>query len=585
MSNIKPEQLIEEKPIPVSIEGAKKILFQMENCICKIYLKNVVKGTGFFCKIPFNNNLLPVLITNNHVLKENNIEDNNIIELSINNDIKEIEIDNLRKRYTNSDKNIDITIIEIRPNKDGINNYLELDDNNIYQNEKNLKLEYKNKSKYILQYPREELKDPYGLINNIIDNKEISHFCKTEEGSSGSPILSLKTFKVIGIHYGSISNLKINNGTSIKYVIDLFSEYNNKNKNEINIIYEADEEGFENIFGDEFVKNNRNNIELIINGNKNNLVEEYKLKKGENKVKIIIKNKITNLEKMFYECKSLKNIEELKYLDTKEIKDFSLMFAQCSLISDIKGLENWNVSNGNDFSCMFYECSSLSDIKVLQNWNVSNGNDFSSMFEGCTSLSDIKALENWNVSNGNDFSSMFKGCSSLSDIKALENWNVSNGKNFRSLFLGCSSLLYINELKNWNVSNGNDFSSMFKGCSSLSDIKVLQNWNVSNGDNFSCMFEGCSSLCDIKGLQNWNVSNGYYFSYMFSRCLSLSDIKGLKNWDVSIKKEKELSNMFYGCLSLCDIKGLLNWNLFDWIYEDMISNSDSDSDYYYYDLF
>ena len=78
----------------------------MKNCICKIYLKNGENGTGFFCKIPFNNIILPVLITNNHVLNKNDIKDNNIIKISIyNNEIKEIIIDNLRKKYTNSDKN------------------------------------------------------------------------------------------------------------------------------------------------------------------------------------------------------------------------------------------------------------------------------------------------------------------------------------------------------------------------------------------------------------------------------------------------------------------------------------------------
>ena len=45
----------------------------METCFCKIHTKDQVIGTGFFCKIPFpqeNNkgNLLPVLITNNHIL-------------------------------------------------------------------------------------------------------------------------------------------------------------------------------------------------------------------------------------------------------------------------------------------------------------------------------------------------------------------------------------------------------------------------------------------------------------------------------------------------------------------------------------
>ena len=495
MSDIKQEKLIKEQPIPVSVQGTKKILFQMENCICKIYLKNGGIGVGFFCKIPFNNNLLPVLITNNHILNENDIDDDKNINIMINNDVKKIEIDNSRKKYTNSDKNIDITIIEIKPNKDKIYNYLEIDENYINNKKENIQLEYK--SIYILHYPNEVLSVSYGLITDIIDNKIINHYCNTGEGSFGSPILSLKTFKVIGIHYSGSQNNKLNYGTFIKFAIDEFNKYNkyeknenengiiNEIKNEINIIYKTDEEGIENIFGEKFVENNKNNIELIINGNKNDLINKYELRKGENSIKMIIKNRITNLEYMFFECKSLKNIEELKYLDTKDI---------------------------NNFNYIFFGCSSLSDIKGLESWNVSNGNNFNVMFGGCSSLSDIKALENWNVSNGNNFSGMFNGCSSLSDIKALENWNVSNGKNFSGMFGECSSLSDINGLGNWNVSNGNDFSGMFGECSSLSDIKALENWNVPNGNDFICMFYGCSSLLDIKVLKNWNLSDSEYKS-------------------------------------------------------------------------
>ena len=60
----------------------------MENCICKIYLKNDEIGTGFFCTIPFNNNFLTVLITNKHILNENDIDNNKIIKLMINNKVK-----------------------------------------------------------------------------------------------------------------------------------------------------------------------------------------------------------------------------------------------------------------------------------------------------------------------------------------------------------------------------------------------------------------------------------------------------------------------------------------------------------------
>ena len=88
-------------------------------------------------KIPFLNYLLPVLITNNHILNENDIKNNKIINLRINNEVRKIEIDNLRKKYTNPDENIDITIIEKRPYKDGMHKYLEVDDIDIYKSKEN----------------------------------------------------------------------------------------------------------------------------------------------------------------------------------------------------------------------------------------------------------------------------------------------------------------------------------------------------------------------------------------------------------------------------------------------------------------
>ena len=228
------EALIENQPNPVDIEGTKKILSQMENCICKIY-QDGKKGTGFFCKIPFpdKNNLLNVLITNNHILNQKDIEDNQIIKLTMynkeeNKNIeKNIKIDESRKRYTyiNDGEGIDITIIEIKPKKDNINNYLEIDDDL-------LDLECNKKSIYILHYPKDKKLVSYGLINDVIGGKKINHYCNTEEGSSGSPILSLNTHKIIGVHYGSSNkkSIKLNYGTYIKYIIN---EFNNKYKNEI----------------------------------------------------------------------------------------------------------------------------------------------------------------------------------------------------------------------------------------------------------------------------------------------------------------------------------------------------------------
>ena len=85
MDLIEKEKNINSSPKPIFIEGIETILMQMRTCICKIYKKDNITGTGFFCKIPFQNKLLSVLITNNHILQEEDIKLGNIIELTINN--------------------------------------------------------------------------------------------------------------------------------------------------------------------------------------------------------------------------------------------------------------------------------------------------------------------------------------------------------------------------------------------------------------------------------------------------------------------------------------------------------------------
>ena len=128
MEDIKKEIMIKKSPMPISIEGTKKILNQMENNICKIYKIDGGNGTGFFCNINYNNIIIPVMITNYDVIDEKYIKKNNEIKISINDDkeIKTIIFNDNRRIYTN--KQYDIAIIEIIPEKDKINNFMEIDE-------------------------------------------------------------------------------------------------------------------------------------------------------------------------------------------------------------------------------------------------------------------------------------------------------------------------------------------------------------------------------------------------------------------------------------------------------------------------
>ena len=125
------------------------------------------------------------------------------------------------------------------------------------------------KSIYLLYYPKEKKLASFGLINGINQCKKISHYCNTEDGSSGSPILSLNNFKIIGVHYGGCNknNIRLNYGTYIKYII---TEFNKKYNNEIISILKIDNENkFEennNIqINNKLMNNNNMGIKIIFN--------------------------------------------------------------------------------------------------------------------------------------------------------------------------------------------------------------------------------------------------------------------------------------------------------------------------------
>jgi len=216
------EKFLENSVIPINIEGMKKIERQMENYVCKIS-KNEKKGTGFLFQILVFKKKYYILATNNHILNENDIKNGETITILFQNG-KEYNINIEPIRITFTDKEFDITFIQIFPEKDNIKYFLEIDDNEENQNinKQILNNKYKKHSIYILHYSRyEKVLVSYGQIINI--ESEIIHSCNTDSGSSGAPILSLYNFKIIGYHaYGDKQN-QYNIGKYIHFAIKKFS--------------------------------------------------------------------------------------------------------------------------------------------------------------------------------------------------------------------------------------------------------------------------------------------------------------------------------------------------------------------------
>jgi len=300
---------------PVSIDGTNKILDQLMNCICKI------KGrfeTGFFCKIPFRKKTIKALITNYHILNENNLKENPKLNLTLKNDKESLLIDLGITREIYFNKEYDITLIELNE-KDNIKSYLELDYDFFQDNDKII---YKNKSVYILHYQSgKEAKISYGILNSI-DKCNFIHNCSIDNGSFGSPILTLKNNKIIGIHKCSMN---YNIGTLLNIPLKEFINKMEKqiisiNNKDYRIIKELGKGGFGNVYQ---VLNKLDNkyyaIKVIpIKDETNNNIESF-----EKEAEILSKFNCDNIVKYYDSSKDNNNIYILmEFCDGDNLRNF-----------------------------------------------------------------------------------------------------------------------------------------------------------------------------------------------------------------------------------------------------------------------
>ena len=184
---------------------------------------------------------------------------------------------------------------------------------------------------------------------------------------------------------------------------------------EIFVIYETNEKKTINIFGKNFVENNKENVQLIIDKKEINLTDVYEIE-GKKEITLKILKDLTDLSFMFNECENLVNINGLQFLNTKEVTSLKCLFSGCKSLEDIDALKTWDVSKVTLFNHMLFNCEKLKNIKPLQKWNVSSGINFN-CFLGKTNISDISPLSEWNVSKGENFRGMFCSCSILENRK------------------------------------------------------------------------------------------------------------------------------------------------------------------------
>ena len=450
------ESILTGYPNMISYECTKKIIEQMEKNICRIKIGQN-QGTGFFCKIPFpdKDNLLPVFITNNHVINEQilDIPDKKIdIYIREEREPKEINLNN-RIKYTN--KQFDTTIIELKE-KDDIKNYLELDDiildgilNNINNNK-----EYEDKTVYIIQYPKGILSVSYGILKKKkTDYKyNFNHLCCTEKGSSGSPILNINN-KLLGIHHkGGNNDINNNKGTFLNYPIK------------------------------DFIQKNCKKNYPIINNNLTEIENEKLIK--EMNIKYDLKIQDNKIHELYINDRPIGD-EIFQYINKLEFKQLKELYLQYDWISDINALKNAKFEKlerlkltGND----------ITDINILEKVNFPELKDLSFYYN---KISDINVLEKVNFEK---LEYLNFGKNKLSDINILEKVNF---KDLKILHLDNNKISDINVLANVKFEK---LELLDLSYNKISDIDIFYKTNF---NSLKKLYLNNNEIYNIKALEKF----------------------------------------------------------------------------------
>ena len=271
--------------------------------------------------------------------------------------------------------------------------------------------------------------------------------------------------------------------------------------NEIEISYKNNKNTKLQLFGKEFVINNKDKCKIKYKNNLYDLQFGYDNKSFFNfdenlKIKLQIFDEVTDLSYMFKDCSLLTGLSNNK-INTEKISDMSYMFMGCTSLNYCSGISKWNTSNVTNMSNMFYGCESLESLPDISKWDTKNVKYMNYMFSKCKQLKSFPNINNWNTSKMKCSIGIFSQINE-NIYPDISNWNNKNQvkspifnntpqiniQNFQKLYQNIPDNFInltnqINLIQPLGQINPTDFNKN----SSLNHISIDTNKNVSNNGN------------------------------------------------------------------------------------------------------
>lgn len=198
---------------------------------------------------------------------------------------------------------------------------------------------------------------------------------------------------------------------------------------------------------------------------------------------------VTNLSYAFSQCHSLTTLDASQW-QTNNLKDTSYAFSDMYGGTNYLNLASWNMWKAENVEKMFFRCQGLKNLNVAW-WefgpNVSN---LSYFLANCFEMNNLN-IQQWKTSYVQNFSHMLEYDTYLKTLN-MNDWLTGWVNNISSMFCRCYNLTDVNVL-NWNTTNFKDMSCMFQYCSKLRNINISK-WNLCNVTNMRSAFSYCDGL-------------------------------------------------------------------------------------------
>ena len=271
--------------------------------------------------------------------------------------------------------------------------------------------------------------------------------------------------------------------------------------------------------------------------------------------------KVTDMQKMFYNCKNLSSLD-LSNFNTEKVTDMNKMFYNCNKLSSLD-LSNFNTEKVTNMSGMFYYCNKLSSLD-LSNFNTEKVTNMSGMFFGCSALTTIYASDNFKTDKVTVGSNMFGGCTNLKGYDSSKTDHTYANCSTTGYFTpGCAYAEFDNATKTltfrykrvkpegaYDLNVGDNDPGWYAQRENIE--KVVFDASFANARPTSCYrwFYKCTSLTEIEGIENLNTQNVENMRYMFASCIKLKSLDVSKFNTANVT---HMANMFEDCEELSSL--------------------------------